>query len=44
MDLFDERVLTALKDGKPRSFTALLMSLDPIRMKCGDAVEDDKVE
>ena len=24
MDLFDERVLTALKDGKPRSFTALL--------------------
>jgi predicted ArsR family transcriptional regulator len=24
MDFFDERVLTALKDGKPRSFTALL--------------------
>jgi predicted ArsR family transcriptional regulator len=24
MDLFDERVLAALKDGKPRGFTALL--------------------
>ena len=24
MDFFDERVLAALKDGKPRSFTALL--------------------
>ena len=24
MDFFDERVLTALKDGKPRSFTTLL--------------------
>jgi predicted ArsR family transcriptional regulator len=24
MDFFDERVLTALKDGKPTSFTALL--------------------
>jgi len=24
MDLFDERILAALKDGKPRSFTALL--------------------
>ena len=24
MDLFDERVLVALKDGKPRGFTALL--------------------
>ena len=24
MDLFDERVLAALKDGKPKSFTALL--------------------
>jgi DNA-binding Lrp family transcriptional regulator len=24
MDLFDERVLATLKDGKPRSFTALL--------------------
>ena len=24
MDLFDERVLAALKDGKPRSFTVLL--------------------
>ena len=24
MDFFDERILTALQDGKPRSFTALL--------------------
>ena len=24
MDFFDERVLAALKDGKPRSFTTLL--------------------
>jgi DNA-binding Lrp family transcriptional regulator len=24
MDFFDERVLAALKDGKPRGFTALL--------------------
>ena len=24
MDFFDERILTALKDGKPRSFTAIL--------------------
>ena len=24
MDFFDERILAALKDGKPRSFTALL--------------------
>jgi len=24
MDFFDERVLAALKDGKPRSFTMLL--------------------
>jgi len=24
MDFFDERILTTLKDGKPRGFTALL--------------------
>jgi hypothetical protein len=24
MDFFDERILTLLKDGKPRGFTALL--------------------
>ena len=28
MDFFDERVLAALKDGKPKSFTALLSEVD----------------
>jgi predicted ArsR family transcriptional regulator len=28
MDFFDERVLDALKDGKPRSFTTLLGEVD----------------
>jgi len=28
MDFFDERILTVLKDGKPRSFTTLLSEVD----------------
>jgi predicted ArsR family transcriptional regulator len=28
MDFFDERILAALKDGKPKSFTALLDEVD----------------
>jgi len=28
MDLFDERILNVLKDGKPRGFTQLLNEVD----------------